>query len=89
MHFLVLEYVNSVDLAEILHRIGPPEIQKTVAYMMQAATGLQYLHDNKVYHRNVKPGNLLVDRGGVVKVAEFAHGAYRRSQFDGRRRRCL
>lgn len=71
IHFLVLEYVDGVDLAEILHRIGPPEIRTTVGYMMQAAKGLQYLHENKVYHRNVKPGNLLVDRGGVVKVANL------------------
>ena len=71
VHFLVLEYVDGVDLAEILHRVGPPEIHKTVGYMVQAAAGLQYLHDNKVFHRNVKPGNLLVDRSGVVKVTNL------------------
>jgi len=71
IHFLVLEYVDGVDLAEILNRVGPPEVAKTVGYMMQAAQGLQYLHENKVYHRNVSPDNLLVDRGGVVKVANL------------------
>ena len=71
IHFLVLEYVDGVDLAEILHRVGPPEIHKTVGYMVQAAAGLQYLHENKVFHRNVKPGNLLVDRSGVVKVTNL------------------
>ena len=71
IHFLVLEYVDGVDLAEILHRVGPPEIHKTVGYMVQAAGGLQYLHENKVYHRNVKPGNLLVDRSGVVKISNL------------------
>jgi serine/threonine protein kinase len=71
IHFLVLEYVDGVDLAEILHRVGPPEIHKTVGYTMQAAAGLQYLHDNKVFHRNVKPGNLLVDRSGIVKVTNL------------------
>ena len=67
----MLEYVDGVDLAEILHRVGPPEIHKTVGYMVQTAAGLQYLHDNKVFHRNVKPGNLLVDRSGTVKVTNL------------------
>jgi serine/threonine protein kinase len=84
IHFLVLEYVDGVDLAEILHRVGPPEIHKTVGYMVQAAGGLQYLHENKVYHRNVKPGNLLVDRSGVVKITNLlmAHIA-EASYLDG------
>ncbi len=71
VHYLVLEYVDGVDLAEILHRVGSPDVYRTVGYMIQAAGGLQYLHDNHVYHRNVKPGNLLVDRSGVVKVANL------------------
>ncbi len=71
VHYLVLDYVDGVDLAEILHRVGTPDIYKTVGYMIQAAQGLQYLHENHVYHRNVKPGNLLVDRAGVVKVANL------------------
>jgi len=84
VHYLVLEYVDGVDLAEILHRVGPPDIYKTVGYMIQAATGLQYLHENHVYHRNVKPGNLLVDRSGTVKVANLlmAHVVEARS-LDG------
>ncbi len=67
-HYLVMEYINGQDLAAMLKQIGPLPVEHAVNYVMQAASGLGYAHSHGVYHRNVKPANLLVDRQGMVKV---------------------
>jgi serine/threonine protein kinase len=70
-HYLVMEHVDGRDLGTMLREIGPLPVAHAVNYVMQAASGLGYAHAHAVYHRNVKPTNLLVDRQGVVKVVGF------------------
>jgi serine/threonine protein kinase len=70
-HYLVMEHVNGRDLGTMLRELGPLPVAHAANYVMQAASGLGYAHAHAVYHRNVKPGNLLVDRQGVVKVVGF------------------
>lgn len=67
-YYLAMEYVDGQDLREILKQRGPLPVDEAVTYTIQAAAGLGYAHSHGVYHRNVKPSNLLVDKQGVVKV---------------------
>lgn len=71
IQFLVLEYVDGTDLAEAVSRLGPLDVPRAVNYTQQAARGLSYLHANGIYHRNIKPHNLLIDRQGHVKIANL------------------
>ncbi|XP_063955786.1 cyclin-dependent kinase 7-like [Lytechinus pictus] len=41
------------------------------AYTMMALRGLEYLHSNWILHRDMKPNNLLLDEGGVLKIGDF------------------
>jgi eukaryotic-like serine/threonine-protein kinase len=69
--FIVMEYVDGQSCAEILRERGhlPPE--EAVDILGQACRGLDYAHRNGVVHRDVKPGNLLRNTDGVVKLADF------------------
>ncbi len=84
IHFLVLEHLDGLDLATLVQRQGPLPPAKATDFVIQAAKGLAYLHANGVVHRNVKPHNLLVDRTGVVKIANLtvAHLAETADQAD-------
>jgi len=70
-HYLVMEYVDGQDLATMIKQYGPLPIEHAVNYTMQAASALGHVHAHRVYHRNVKPSNLLVDRQGTLKVVGF------------------
>ncbi len=41
------------------------------SYVLQTLLGLEYLHANWILHRDLKPNNLLLNRDGVLKIADF------------------
>ena len=71
IHFLVMEYVDGESLHEHVKDKGPLELDNTAEFFRQAALGLDNAHKNGLIHRDVKPGNLLIDRTDVVKVLDL------------------
>ncbi|HEX6024433.1 MAG TPA: protein kinase [Solirubrobacter sp.] len=69
--FIVMEFVDGHSCAELLRDKGPMAPRDAVEILCQACRGLDYAHRNGVVHRDVKPGNLLVNTDGVVKLADF------------------
>ena len=70
-HFFVMQYVDGVDLASRVKKKGPFAIDKAVDCIKQAAAGLQYAHEQGIVHRDIKPGNLLLDSTGTVKILDM------------------
>ena len=66
-----MEYVDGHSCAELLRDRGPMAPRDAVEILTQACRGLDYAHRNGVVHRDVKPGNLMVNTDGVVKLADF------------------
>ena len=71
IHFLVMEYVDGESLHEHIKEKGPLTLDNTAEFFRQAALGLDNAHKNGLIHRDVKPGNLLIDRSEVVKVLDL------------------
>lgn len=60
VHFLVMEYVDGVDLSEVLAARGPLPVAEASDYARQAALGLAHAHELGMVHRDIKPQNLMV-----------------------------
>lgn len=71
IHFLVMEYVEGRNIEQIVKEQGPLDYVSAVDYIRQAADGLGHAHQSGMVHRDVKPGNLLIDSTGVVKLLDL------------------
>jgi serine/threonine protein kinase len=81
--YLVMEYIEGQDLRTLVKRRGPFPVQEAVEYVIQAAAGLACAHSRGIWHRNVKPGNLMVDRSGMIRVTGFGLAHVEASEDEG------
>src|SRR5436190_22804607 len=72
-YYFVMEYVDGTNLRDITQtrQLGPNEALTIIPKICDA---LQYAHDEGVVHRVIKPENILVDKKGRVKIADFGIG---------------
>ncbi len=71
LHFIVMEYVDGSNLQDIVKTSGPLSVPRACLYIRQTAFALEHAHDAGLIHRDIKPGNILVDRAGVVKLLDM------------------
>jgi eukaryotic-like serine/threonine-protein kinase len=68
---VVMELVNGVSLRAMIDRQGPLHAEAALTVLKGSLLGLAAVHRLGVGHRDVKPGNVLVDRAGQVKLTDF------------------
>ena len=69
--FIVMELVQGWTLNKYLERPEGADIEKKIDLMLQICAGLHAAHTNGIFHRDVKPGNLLVGQRGELKIVDF------------------
>ncbi len=75
--FMVMEYVDGVDLHKYVTAHGALEVNRAANYIRQAADGLQHAHSAGLVHRDIKPSNLILDRLGTVRVLDLGLARFR------------
>ncbi|HXN50208.1 MAG TPA: serine/threonine-protein kinase, partial [Bryobacteraceae bacterium] len=69
--YLSMEYVDGEDLASLLRRIGMLPRDKALEIARQLCAGLAAAHDKGVLHRDLKPGNIMLDGQGRLRITDF------------------
>ncbi|MEK6260735.1 MAG: serine/threonine-protein kinase [Planctomycetota bacterium] len=82
IHFLVMEYVEGRNLEQIVKDRGPLDYVTAVDTIRQAADGLGHAHQLGMVHRDVKPGNLLIDNQGIVKLLDLGLARFFKSDDE-------
>jgi serine/threonine protein kinase len=81
--YLVMPYLMGGSLRDLLKRreiLAPTE---ALSYLEQAAAALQYAHDHKVVHRDIKPGNMLFHSDGRLVLVDFGIAHIVREEGEG------
>lgn len=68
--FYTMEYVNGPSVRELIQD-GPMSIPESCRIITQTLSALSYLHKKDIIHRDIKPGNILIDESGNAKLADF------------------
>jgi len=70
-YYLAMEYVPGGTLKALIQREGPLPADQVVEIAVQVAQALQFAHERRIVHRDVKPQNILMTESGEAKVADF------------------
>jgi serine/threonine protein kinase len=70
-HFLVMEFIDGVDLAQLVKSQGPLPYKLVCDAVKQAAEGLDHAYQRGMVHRDIKPHNLMRTPDGQVKILDF------------------
>src|SRR5712691_5562945 len=70
-YYIVMELVEGTDLRRYLHSRGVLDVDRAVIIAHDVALGLGAAHRRDIVHRDVKPQNVLVGRGGAIKLTDF------------------
>jgi serine/threonine protein kinase len=80
--FLVMEFIEGVGLNFLVETKSASLTGKRINYLIQAAEGLAYVHEQKYLHRDICPRNLMVTPEGVVKMIDFGLAVPIRPEFQ-------
>ncbi len=71
IHFITMEYVAGEDLDSFIRRSGQLTIGKALSIARQVCAGLEEAHRLGVVHRDLKPGNIMIDKMGEARIMDF------------------
>lgn len=69
--YLVMEFVEGETLQDVIRSQQPVPIEEKARIALRIAQGLDHAHHRGVIHRDVKPANIMIERGGNVKLMDF------------------
>ncbi len=70
-HYIVFEYIEGVNIRDLVEFKGPLPIDEALSYALQVAAALDHAFRRDVVHRDIKPSNVLVMPNGVVKLVDM------------------
>jgi predicted Ser/Thr protein kinase len=68
--YFIMEYIDGINLRQAI-RAGDMKPEEALSIVPQICEALQFAHSEGIVHRDIKPENILIDKDGVVKVADF------------------
>jgi uncharacterized protein (DUF697 family) len=71
LRWIAFEYLEAGSLMEIAEREGRLSLAAAIDCVLQAGAALELLHGEGVFHRDVKPANILLGADGVIRLADF------------------
>ncbi len=82
LHFLVMDYVDGTNLLDLVKKFAPLDQGRAVSYIRQVSLALDNAFRAGIIHRDIKPGNVLIDRRGTAKLLDMGLARFFRDHTD-------
>lgn len=82
LEYIVMELLEGVTLKQYMAEKGKLGCQETLFFATQICKALQHAHEHGIVHRDIKPQNIMIDKDGVIKVADFGIAALENMKED-------
>lgn len=69
--YLVMDLLDGGSISDVVRRDGPLSVERAVTVLLEVLSALAAAHGEGIIHRDIKPQNILLDRGGRAVVADF------------------
>ncbi len=82
-HYIVFEFIEGINLRDLVDRDGPLSLADAVSYTLQVADALAHASERDVVHRDIKPSNVLIAPGGRVKLVDMGLARLHQVEHSG------
>jgi len=69
--YITMEYIEGYTLKKFCRKNNLLPLKKVAEIIFSVCNALDYAHKNGVIHKDIKPGNIMIDKGGVTKITDF------------------
>jgi serine/threonine protein kinase/ribosomal protein L40E len=69
--YIAMEYLEGEDLRRFIDRAGSMSLEAKIDFMADVCEGLAHAHENRIVHRDIKPGNIFILKSGKPKILDF------------------
>ncbi len=78
-YYFTMEYIDGETIEQLIDRDGPLPVDRALDFVNQILRAVTYISKHNIVHRDIKPGNIMLTRGGAAKLADFG---FVKSKFD-------
>jgi serine/threonine protein kinase len=71
VYYFTMEFIDGKTLKEMIRDTNKIPAFETIDLLIDITKGLEYIHANKLIHRDIKPDNIMIDREGNIKIADL------------------
>jgi len=71
LHYIVFEFIEGVNIRDLVKQKGPLPLEEAISYMLQVAEALDHASQRDIVHRDIKPSNVLVTAKGRAKLVDM------------------
>ncbi len=82
LHYIVMDYIHGPNLLDVVKQFGPLSIERCVTYLDHVADALDYAYQRGLVHRDIKPGNILIDRSGKAYLLDMGLARFYQDESD-------
>ena len=76
VHYLITEYIPGRSMIRLLKRIKQLDIAHAIHFITQTCNALDYVHQRRIYHRNINPSHLLVTPEKSIKIVGWGSALF-------------